>query len=365
MKHKSAPLILAIETSCDETAVAIVAADRQILADQVLSQLDDHLPYGGVVPEIAARSHLDHLDGLVQAALDQAGLPLTAMDAFAATGGPGLIGGVMVGVMMAKALAFSQQKPFLAINHLEGHALTARLTDRLDYPYLLLLVSGGHSQLIAVAGLGDYRLYGTTIDDAVGEAFDKGAKMLGMGYPGGPALERLARDGDPTAFDLPRPMMGRPDCNFSFSGLKTALRQQITRLGDGAQAVRADLAASYQAAIADALADRCRRGLARFADEFGPNRPLVVAGGVAANQFLRQRLEQIAAAQDSPFIAPPMKYCTDNAVMIGWAAQERFQAGHRDNLDFRPVPRWPLSECILSACVLSGASQLATAEKHV
>jgi N6-L-threonylcarbamoyladenine synthase len=355
-------IILAIETSCDETAVAIVTADGQILADQVLSQLEDHLPYGGVVPEIAARAHLDHLDGLVLAALNQADLTLNDIDAFAATGGPGLIGGVMVGVMTAKSLAFARQKPFLAINHLEGHALTARFSNRVDYPYLLLLVSGGHTQLIAVAGLGDYRLYGTTIDDAVGEAFDKGAKMLGLGYPGGPALERLALNGNPVAFDLPRPMLGRPDCHFSFSGLKTALRQQIQRLGEDAIVARADLAASYQAAIADALADRCRRGMIKFADEFGANRPLVVAGGVAANQFLRRRLEQLAASMGSDFIAPPMKYCTDNAVMIAWAAQERFQAGHRDRLDFRPVPRWPLADCRLD---LPDSAQLATSLPHV
>lgn len=339
------PIILAIETSCDETAVAIMAADGAILADQVLSQLDDHRPYGGVVPEIAARSHLDHLDSLIDAALNQAGLTLNDIDAFAATGGPGLIGGVMVGVMMAKGLALSLGKPFLAINHLEGHALTARLTDKVAYPYLLLLVSGGHTQLIAVAGLGDYRLYGTTIDDAVGEAFDKGAKMLGLGYPGGPALEKLALAGNPAAFALPRPMVGRPDCDFSFSGLKTALRQQIHKLGDQASAHAADLAASYQAAIADALADRCKRALQRFGQELGAGCPLVVAGGVAANQTLRVRLHKLADEVGSPFVAPPMKYCTDNAVMIAWAAHERFAAGQRDDLSFKPVPRWPLVNC--------------------
>jgi len=335
-------IILAIETSCDETAVAILDSQGTIMADVVLSQLADHRPFGGVVPEIAARAHLDHLDNLVATALDQAHIPLSAIDAFAATGGPGLIGGVMVGVMMAKGLAASQQKPFLAINHLEGHALTARLTDKIDYPFLLLLVSGGHTQLIAVKGLGDYQLYGTTIDDAVGEAFDKGAKMLGLGYPGGPALEQLASTGNPLAFALPRPMVGRKDCDFSFSGLKTALRQQIQRCGNEVESHAADLAASYQAAIADSLADRCQRALHQFAEEIAPNRPLVVAGGVAANTFLRQRLQDISTRHDCPFIAPPLKYCTDNAVMIAWAAQERFAAGYQTNLNFRPVPRWPL-----------------------
>jgi N6-L-threonylcarbamoyladenine synthase len=338
--------LLGIETSCDETAAAVVEdaarPDARIRANVVLSQLDEHRPYGGVVPEIAARSHLDHLDGLIRRALDQAGLAPADLDGIAATAGPGLIGGVFVGTMTAKAMASALDRPFLAVNHLEGHALTARLTDDLAFPYLLLLVSGGHCQLLAVEGLGRYRRLGGTVDDAVGEAFDKTAKLLDLGYPGGPAVERAAAGGDPAAFDLPRPMLGRPGCDFSFSGLKTAVRQVRRAHAELAPQTAADLAAGFQAAVADVLADRCAHALAAFREAHGQAGPLVVAGGVAANRTLRQRLQRLAAEHGAELYAPPLALCTDNAAMIAWAGLERLKAGHRDPLDFAPRPRWPL-----------------------
>ncbi|HZH28674.1 MAG TPA: tRNA (adenosine(37)-N6)-threonylcarbamoyltransferase complex transferase subunit TsaD [Azospirillaceae bacterium] len=339
------PIVLGIETSCDETAAAIVDGGRTVRANLVLSQLDEHAPYGGVVPEIAARAHLDHLDGLIARALAEAGLGLDDLDGVAATGGPGLIGGVMVGVMTAKAIASARRIPFLAVNHLEAHALTARLTDNVPFPYLLLLVSGGHCQLLAVAGVGRYRRYGTTIDDAVGEAFDKTAKLMGLGYPGGPALERAATQArDPGRFPLPRPMLGRPGCDFSFSGLKTAVRQQLDRLPAGPldPQDRADLAAAVQQAIADVLVDRTARALARFKDEFPDGGHLVVAGGVAANRTVRAALAGAAAKAGVGFAAPPLRLCTDNAAMVAWAGVERLGLGLVDGLDFAPRPRWPL-----------------------
>jgi N6-L-threonylcarbamoyladenine synthase len=333
-------IILGIETSCDETAAAVVRDDRAILSNVVLSQLEEHRPYGGVVPEVAARAHLDHVDSIVAQAMRQAGLGFADLDAVAATGGPGLIGGVMVGVMTAKAIAAVHGLPFVAVNHLEGHALTARLTDGLDFPYLLLLVSGGHCQLLTVEGAGRYRRLGTTIDDAAGEAFDKVAKMLDLGYPGGPALERAAAAGDPARFALPRPMKGKPGCDFSFSGLKTAVRMALDGLGHApSEGDRADLAASFQAAVADALADRCGRAMDMVS---GRAEALVVAGGVAANAALRRRLGDLAAAKGMRLVAPPLGLCTDNAAMIAWAGLERFRLGLCDPLDFAPRPRWPL-----------------------
>ena len=341
-------ILLGIETSCDETAAAVVTAERRILSDVVLSQLDEHRPYGGVVPEIAARSHLDHIDGLVARALTEAGLGFAELSGVAATAGPGLIGGVFVGVMTGKAIAAARGLPFLAINHLEGHALTARLTDDLGFPYLLLLVSGGHCQLIAVEDIGRYRRLGGTIDDAIGESFDKTAKMLGLGYPGGPEVERAASLGDPERFDLPRPLLGRDNLDFSFSGLKTAVRRRAEAagaLGAGpeSQAAR-DMAASFQAAVGDVLSDRCRRALDRFQDDTGRRGPLVAAGGVAANAYLRARLDDVAAECGAAMIAPPPRLCTDNAAMIAWAGVERLRMGLTDPFDFAPRPRWPLQE---------------------
>ena len=340
-------IVLGIESSCDETAAAIVDSDRRIRANLILSQLDEHRPFGGVVPEVAARSHLDHLDKLIEAAMREAGLGFADLDGIAATGGPGLIGGVIVGAMTAKAIAAVHRKPFIAVNHLEGHALTARLTDNATFPYLLLLVSGGHCQLLIVDGIGRYRRLGATIDDAVGEAFDKAAKMLGLGYPGGPAVERAAAAATAPVLDLPRPMKGRADCNFSFSGLKTALRQRVDALRDDNrfdETAQANLAAGFQLAAIDVLCDRMARatGIAR---ESAPDlSALVVAGGVAANTALRQRLETIADAAGLPLLAPPGRLCTDNAAMIAWAGLERLRLGESSPIDFAPRPRWPLDQ---------------------
>jgi N6-L-threonylcarbamoyladenine synthase len=341
--------VLGIETSCDETAVAVVegeAGDRpvgRILANLVYSQLTEHRRFGGVVPEIAARAHLERLDGLVAEALAMAGLEMGELDGIAATGGPGLIGGVMVGVMTAKAIAFAHDKPFLAINHLEGHALSVRLTEDVAFPYLLLLVSGGHCQLLVVEGVGRYRRLGTTIDDAAGEAFDKSAKLLGLGYPGGPAIERMARIGDPARFALPRPLKGRPGCDFSFAGLKTAIRQLVEKWpGTPTEQDVADIAASFQAAVADVLADRTGRAIAAFQRAHPEGRHLVVAGGVAANGALRARLDTLAREHGLALVAPPLRLCTDNAAMIAWAGIERLLLGLTDPLDFAPRPRWPL-----------------------
>lgn len=335
-------IVLGIETSCDETAAAVVDDGRRILANVVLSQLDEHRPYGGVVPEIAARSHLEHLDAIIARALREAGIGFAELDAVAATGGPGLIGGVFVGVMTAKAIAAARGLPFIAVNHLEGHALTARLTDDVAFPYLLLLVSGGHCQLLAVEGTGRYRRYGGTVDDAVGEAFDKTAKLLNLGYPGGPAVERAAATGDSARFALPRPMMGRPDCDFSFSGLKTAVRNARSKIAPFRTRDAADLAASFQAAVADVLADRCAHALRRFKAAYGRDGPLVVAGGVAANAALRERLCALAQEARADFYVPPFDLCTDNAAMIAWAGVERLRLGLVDSLAFAPRPRWPL-----------------------
>jgi N6-L-threonylcarbamoyladenine synthase len=335
-------VILGIETSCDETAAAVVRDDRTVLADVVLSQLALHRPFGGVVPEIAARAHLDHVDRLVKEALERARVGLNDLDAVAATGGPGLIGGLIVGVTTAKAIAAVSGKPFVAVNHLEGHALTARLTHGIDFPYLLLLVSGGHCQLLAVDGVGSYRRLGATIDDAAGEAFDKVAKMLGLGYPGGPAVERAAVDGDPRRYPLPRPMKGRPGCDFSFSGLKNAVRLLIAELGEMTDQHRSDVAAAFQLAVAESIADRTGNALSQFRLAQGEVGHLVVAGGVAANVRLRDRLRLTAEQAGFALIAPPLALCTDNAAMIAWAGLERFRLGHADGLDFAPRPRWPL-----------------------
>lgn len=341
-------LILGIETSCDETAAAVVRSDaplgERVLAEAILSQLDEHRPYGGVVPEIAARSHLDHIDRLVSAAMADAGAGFADLDAIAVTAGPGLIGGVIVGVMTAKTIAAVHRKPLIAVNHLEGHALTPRLSNDVPFPYLLLLVSGGHCQILAVEDVGRYRRLGTTIDDAAGEAFDKVAKMLGLGYPGGPAVQAAAEHGDPARFLLPRPMKGRPGCDFSFSGLKTSVRQTVEKLPPGplTEQDKADLAAAFQLALVDSVADRIKRAVALFREQYPDGTALVAAGGVAANIPLRARLTALAERAGLDFVAPPLKWCTDNAAMIAWAGAEHLKQGRVSPLDFKPRPRWPL-----------------------
>lgn len=330
-------LVLGIESSCDETAAAIVAGDRRILSRRVASQDAAHRPYGGVVPEIAARAHVEALAPMIADALAEAGVGLPDIDAIAATAGPGLIGGVMVGLVTAKALALACAKPLYGINHLEGHALSPRLIDpALAFPYLLLLVSGGHCQLLRVDSVGRYRRLATTIDDAVGEAFDKTAKMLGLGFPGGPAVERAATTGDPKAFAFPRPLLHTREPHFSFAGLKTA----VLRATQAATPARApDIAASFQAAVIDCLVDRTANAL----DRAGHVTALVVAGGVAANQSVRAALHALANRRALAFVAPPLWLCTDNAAMIAWAGAERIAAGlPPDTLDVLARPRWPL-----------------------
>jgi N6-L-threonylcarbamoyladenine synthase len=328
-------LVLGIESSCDETAVALVTADGRVLAERIASQEAEHRPFGGVVPELAARAHAERVGPMVEAVLADAGVALADVDAVAATAGPGLVGGVMVGLVTGKALAFAAGKPLWGVNHLEGHALSPRLVaPELQFPYLLLLVSGGHCQLIAVEGVGAYRRLATTIDDAAGEAFDKVAKMLGLGFPGGPAVENAARHGDPKSVPLPRPLVGSGEPHFSFAGLKTAVLRAVE---SGRHAVP-DIAASFQAAVTDCLSDRTVRAVRAMPEATA----LVVAGGVAANGAVRAALEAVASAHGLPFIAPPLKLCTDNAAMIAWAAQERIAAGFAPEADPQARPRWPL-----------------------
>ena len=341
---QSGPL-LGIESSCDETAAAVLDAHGCVLAEAVLSQ-SEHARYGGVVPEIAARAHLAHLPGLVRDVMAEAGVGVADLSGVAASAGPGLIGGLVVGAGLAKGIALAAGKPFLAINHLEAHALTARLPGLVPggapFPYLLLLVSGGHCQCVAVEGVGRYRRLGSTLDDAVGEAFDKAAKMLGLPWPGGPALERLAAKGDSARYPLPRPLLGRPGCDFSFSGLKSAFAQAVGRFPPGALPERdaADLAASFQAAAVAVLADRATNALAMMPEA----RLLVVAGGVAANQAVRAALDAVAGGAGVPLAAAPLRLCTDNAVMVAWAGIERLRLGLVSRLDAEPRPRWPLEE---------------------
>jgi N6-L-threonylcarbamoyladenine synthase len=328
-------LILGIESSCDETAAALGTSDRRILAHRLAGQEAAHRPFGGVVPEIAARAHVEILPALIEQVLEEARIDLAEVDAIAATAGPGLIGGVMVGLVTAKGLALAANKPLVAVNHLEGHALSPMLASPdLAFPYLLLLVSGGHCQLLLVAGVGRYRRLATTIDDAAGEAFDKTAKLLGLGFPGGPAVERAAASGDPRAVPLPRPLLGSAEPHFSFAGLKSA----VLRAKESGQYADADIAASFQQAVVDCFLDRTRRAL-ELADGATA---LVVAGGVAANQAVRAALTKLAADHGLPFVAPPLWLCTDNAAMIGWAGALRFDAGLVDGLDAPARARWPL-----------------------
>ncbi|WP_310496736.1 tRNA (adenosine(37)-N6)-threonylcarbamoyltransferase complex transferase subunit TsaD [Sandarakinorhabdus sp.] len=333
------PLVLGIESSCDETAVALVRGDRSIVAQRIASQDEAHRPFGGVVPELAARAHAERLTPMVAEVLDAAGIGLAEIDAVAATAGPGLIGGVMIGLVTGKALAFAANKPLIAVNHLEGHALSPRLADAgLQFPYLLLLVSGGHCQLLGVEGVGRYRRLATTIDDAIGEAFDKSAKVLGLGFPGGPALERAALTGNPRRFPLPRPLMGSAEPHFSFAGLKSAvLRAHAAMSAPTAQDI-ADLAAAFQQAACDCLVDRTARAIAAFPSATA----LVVAGGVASNMAIRGALSALAGRHGLPFSAPPPWLCTDNGAMIAWAGAERLALGLIDGMDAPARPRWPL-----------------------
>lgn len=332
--------ILGIETSCDETAVAIVSEDKRILSNQVFSQIEHNL-YGGVVPEVASRSHMRALDHLVDLAVEESDLSLDEIDAIAVTAGPGLIGGVMVGVMYAKALAASLGKPILAVNHLEGHALTARLTDEVEFPFLLLLVSGGHTQFLSVRNIGEYEILGTTLDDAVGEAFDKTAKLLGLGYPGGPQIEKHAKSGDPQRFKFPRPLANQNNCTLSFSGLKTAVRRELEKVEKDDQLVQ-DIAASFQEAVSDVLVIKTQYAVDEFLNKYESGRSFVLSGGVAANQHIRGKLEYVCSENRFSFHAPPIKLCGDNAAMIAWAGIERYKLGHKNNLNFKPRSRWPL-----------------------
>jgi N6-L-threonylcarbamoyladenine synthase len=341
-------LVLGIETTCDETAAAVVdwrgEARGKILSNIILSQTAEHEVFGGVVPEIAARAHVEALDHVIAKALADAGTGLDQMEGIAAAAGPGLIGGVIVGLTTAKAMALVSGKPLIAVNHLEAHALTARLTDGTAFPYCLFLASGGHTQVVAVRGVGDYVRLGTTVDDAIGEAFDKTAKLLGLGYPGGPQVEKEAERGDASRFALPRPMRGRDDADFSLSGLKTALRLEAEKIAPLSDKDVADLCASFQQAVADVVLDRLRAGLKMFRARYGAPTALVAAGGVAANRTIRKAVYRAAFEVGAPLVAPPTELCTDNGAMIAWAGAERLWLGLTDPLDVAPRARWPLSE---------------------
>ncbi len=341
-------IVLGIETTCDETAAAVVERSDdgrgRILSNVVLSQIEEHAAFGGVVPEIAARAHVEVLDTVIAQAMGEAGLSFDAVDGVAAAAGPGLIGGVIVGLTTAKAIALVENKPLIAVNHLEAHALTARLTDATPFPYLLFLASGGHTQILAVRGVGDYVRIATTHDDAIGEAFDKTAKLLGLGYPGGPQVEQEALHGDARRFPLPRPMHGRKEADFSLSGLKTALRLEAEAIAPLSDQDVADLCASFQQAIVDVVLDRLRAGVKIFRSRFGAPNALVAAGGVAANQAIRAVLQRLADEAGTALVAPPMALCTDNGAMIAWAGAERLALGLTDTLDVAPRARWPLDE---------------------
>jgi N6-L-threonylcarbamoyladenine synthase len=341
-------IVLGIETTCDETAAAVVERSEQgrakILSNIVLSQVSEHAAFGGVVPEIAARAHVEALDIIIAKAMGEAERSFDEIDGIAAAAGPGLIGGVIVGLTTAKAIALVKNKPLIAVNHLEAHALTARLTDATPFPYCLFLASGGHTQVVAVRGVGDYVRLGTTMDDAIGEAFDKTAKLLGLGYPGGPQVEKEAVAGDATRFALPRPMHGRKDADFSLSGLKTALRLEAEKIAPLSDRDVADLCASFQQAVVDVVLDRLRAGLRMFRAKYGAPSALVAAGGVAANQAIRKVLHRLAFEVGIVLVAPPLELCTDNGAMIAWAGCERLALGLTDTLDVAPRARWPLDE---------------------
>ena len=356
-------VILGIETTCDETAAALVerTADGsgRILSNVVLSQVSEHAEFGGVVPEIAARAHVEALDHIIAKAMAEAQFAFNALDGVAAAAGPGLIGGLIVGLTTAKAIALVHDKPLIAVNHLEAHALTARLTDATPFPYCLFLASGGHTQVLGVRGVGDYLRLGGTVDDAIGEAFDKTAKLLGLGYPGGPLVEKEAANGDPKRFSLPRPMSGRHNADFSLSGLKTALRLEAEKIAPLSDADVADLCASFQQAVVDVVMDRLRTGLRMFRERVGTPTALVCAGGVAANQAIRKVLHRVAFEAGTALVAPPPALCTDNGAMIAWAGAERLALGLTDSLDFAPRARWPLEEVTKAEVGHSGSREAA------
>jgi N6-L-threonylcarbamoyladenine synthase len=341
-------VVLGIETTCDETAAAVVERYEdgrgKILSNIVLSQVSEHAAFGGVVPEIAARAHVETLDLIIAKAMEQANVDYRRVDGVAAAAGPGLLGGVIVGLTTAKAIALVNEKPLIAVNHLEAHALTARLTDATPFPFCLFLASGGHTQIVAVRGVGQYVRIGTTQDDAIGEAFDKTAKLLGLGYPGGPQVEKEAERGDPARFNLPRPMHGRKDADFSLSGLKTALRLEAEKIAPLSDQDVADLCASFQQAVVDVVLDRLRAGMRVFRAEYGTPTALVAAGGVAANLAIRKVLHRLAFEVGTVLVAPPIELCTDNGAMIAWAGAERLAMGLTDSLDVAPRARWPLDE---------------------
>jgi len=341
-------VVLGIETTCDETAAALILRNEdgtgKILSNIVWSQISEHAAFGGVVPEIAARAHVEMLDRIISQAMQDADQTFETIDGVAAAAGPGLIGGVIVGLTTAKAIALVNEKPLMAVNHLEAHALTARLTDNTPFPYCLFLASGGHTQIVAVRGVGDYVRIGTTRDDAIGEAFDKTAKLLGLGYPGGPQVEKEAERGVPGRFELPRPMHGRPEADFSLSGLKTALRLEAEKIAPLSDADVSDLCAAFQRAVGEIILDRLRAGILLFRERIGAPKALVAAGGVVANQTIRKILQRAAFEGGTVLVAPPVALCTDNGAMIAWAGAERLALGLTDPLDVAPRARWPLEE---------------------
>ena len=342
--------VLGIESSCDETAVSIVRLnnefDGEILSNIVFSQIDEHLPYGGVVPEIASRSHVESLGPLIDKALNEASLKLNNIDGIAATAGPGLVGGLIVGLTTAKGISLGAGIPLVGVNHLEGHALTPLLTNKVSFPYVLLLISGGHTQLILVKNLGEYIQLGTTLDDAVGEAFDKAAKFLGLGYPGGPALEKISKKGSNVRFNFPRPLLKSHDCNFSFSGLKTSLIREVKEIEPLTENDLADIASSYQQAIIDCLREKSSRAISIAKEEYKDLNInyFVAAGGVASNKAIGKSLNELALRNNMEFVAPPIKFCTDNAAMIAWAGGLRLLNGQKDSLEISVKSRWPLNE---------------------
>ena len=337
-------IVLGIETSCDETAAAVVSSEREILSESIYSQIKTHEKYLGVVPELAARSHIDHCSAVVKDAINKANLSISQVDAIAATAGPGLLGGLLVGLTTAKAISLASKKPFIAINHLDGHALTPRLSHSLEFPYLLLLISGGHSMFLVVEGPGKYKLLGQSIDDALGEAFDKTGRLLGLGYPGGPAIEKIAVNGDPFRFKLPHPLKGRDNCDFSFSGLKTAVRQTAEKLSPLTLKDREDIAASFQYTICKIIEERLKNAIREYIEYYPNDRRLAASGGVASNNMIRKTLLNLAEKNSFDLFIPEPKLCTDNGAMIAWAGVEHSLLGHKSDYSFDVRARWPLGE---------------------